>query len=514
MRGIMVRKIRKKGFLKSISENISDFKLFLFLGLFTIVIGATFYLLRKPQEIRQRAFGPSMEFGFNTHIIPSNPNLDISRFESNIDRLAQNGQKWVRFNLYDYDIATEAPGAVIPSPTPTNTPPPTINTVLGLSSNPIQWNTANLTIYDTAIDYALSKGLKIMLVTNTPAFAKNYSYDDYKSLTDVYYQFLANRYKGKVTVWQIFNEANVHDYKDYSPRTTLDSTYLANLSGVIAVAKNAIKSNDPNGLITTNVGGFPLNDTLANNWYQFFDAVKDTIDIVSLDMYPGSDLTEISHLSDRIDAFQSRYLKDVVVTETGLCTLAGSYTEADQQNYVTLYLNNMKLSSAKLLLLYEIMDENSQSTSCKDFFGIVKNDGTQKSSYQSIMGAMQPLSTPTRSLQPTDTPTPTPTTPMPTPNIATATPTPANQGYLHVIVLPPISATIRISSQKDGKIVLTATGGIDKAPLPTGNYYISFSYPKTTGLRTPKTTLFKIVKQITTNILGDFNTGKTSVTYQ
>lgn len=510
----MVRKIRKKSLLKKVAENISDFKLFVLLGFFTIVIGITFYLLKKPQEIRQRAFGTTTEFGFNTHIIPSNPNLDISRFKANIDRLAQNGQKWVRFNVYDYDIASEAAGAVIPSPTPTNTPPPTVNTVLGLSSNPIQWNTTNLSIYDSAIDYALSKGLKIMLVTNTPSYAKNYTLDDYKSLTDVYYQFLANRYKGKVAVWQVFNEANVHNYTDYSPISSLDPTYLSNLTGVITVAKNAIKAQDTNALVTTNVGGFPLNDTLVSNWYQFFDAVKDTVDIVSLDMYPGTDLTEISRLSNRIDGFQTRYMKDVVVTETGLCTLVGSYTEADQQNYVTLSVNNMKLSSAKLILLYEIMDESSQSSSCEDFFGIVKNDGTEKSSYAPIMSDMQPLPTPTPSLLPTDTPTPTPTPPIPTPNVATPTPIPANQGYLHVIISPSINATIRISNQKDGKIVLTATGGIDNAPLPTGGYYISFSYPKTTGLRTPKTTLFKIQNQKTTNILGDFTTGKTSVTYQ
>lgn len=509
----MVKEIRNKGFLKNLTEHISDFKLFFILGLFTLVIGITFYLTKKPQEIRQRAFGTGMEFGFAADL-SVNGSLQLAQFKSSIDRLVANNQQWVRLAIIPSDIAnpspppTATPGpitTVTPSISPTPTPP---NVVLGITTAPIQWNTTNLLVYDEAINYAFQHGLKLFVTTKTPGFANQYSLSDYQSVTGEYFQFLSSRYTGKISVWNIFDNSNIKKYTDSSPIATLDPSYLSDLNAVLTTARNAIKTADAGTLVTSSAGGNPLTDTLTTNWGQYYDAINANTDVVSVEMYPNTDVAQISKLSTIIENLKTKYGKEVVVAGTGLCTQNGIYSEADQQNYLPQAVSNIRLSSTKLLLQYELVDQNSSSNTCDASYGVVKSDGTPKSSYTAVITALNP--TPTQTPAPTNPPT---TTPTPTP--LAPTPAPSNKGVLNVIIVPTLNkATIRILSEKGGKIILSATGGITGANLNPGYYYVAFSYPKTGGLKTPRTALFKIVKQKTTNILGDFNTGKTSVSYQ
>ena len=136
---------------------------------------------------------------------------------------------------------------------------------------------------------------------------------------------------------------------------------------------------------------------------------------MSVDMYPAPDLTEISKLGTRVDGVRARYSKDVVVAETGACTMTAGYTESDQANYLTKSINSLKLSSANIIILYEIMDEATSGGLCEGTFGIVKTDGTQKASFAPVMTAMVPLPTLTPTGIPTNTPTAIPSnTPIPT----------------------------------------------------------------------------------------------------
>ncbi len=607
----MVRVILETSLYQKIRTNLKNSKSYLFLALMAVGIGVTFFLVTQRQDLRQRASGTvGTEFGFNTHVSAANNNLDINTFKSNVDTLAANGQKWIRFNIIDFEVAAEAPNTIptaTPTPTPsanpgllrvqtnpaaeatiivknpsgqvvhqkswsvdwislpvgkytiqytyphntinglpvaipqpqnitvysnqttvvvsdltkgteTITPNPlsgllrvqtipaaeatitvadtagqtvlqktwsvdwtplpagnytltyvypfisvngqtpkiptatqisisenktttviadltagtsTVQSVQGISSDAILWNNTNLAIYDTAIDYARSKGLKVFLVTNTPAFAKNYTIDDYKSVVNQFYDYLSKRYTGKVEIWQIFNEADTHHFRDYSALTTTSPAYLSDLNSLIAIAKNVIKTNDSNALITANVSGYPMNDATVQKWYQFFDSLKDNLDILSVDMYPTPDLIEIAKLGSRVDDLKTRYSKDVAVAETGTCTLPGTYTEADQENYVTKSVNSLKLSTAKLIILYEIMDESTSSGLCEGTFGILRTDGTKKSSFDAVMASMHSLPTltptastqsPTPTLLPTSTPIPT-SIPLNTPS-ATMTPSP------------------------------------------------------------------------------------------
>jgi hypothetical protein len=404
-----------------------------------------------------------------------------------------NNQQWVRLAIVPADLAEQSPfptptpmpvTTVTPSVSPTPTPP---NVVLGTTTSPIQWNTANLSVYDSAIDYALQKGIKIFATTKTPDFANDYTLTDYQSVTSEYFQFLASNYMGKIKVWNIFGNSNIRKYTDSSPIATLDSTYLTSLNAVLEAARNVIKTVDPATIVTTSAGGNQLTDTLVTNWNQFYDAINTNVDVVSVEMYPNTDVGQISKLSTIVENLKGKYGKDVVVAATGLCTQNGIYSEADQQTYVPQAVNNIRLSSAILVLQYELVDQNSSSNTCETSYGIIKSDGTPKSSYTAVITALDPTLTPTPSTAPTATPTPT--TP-PTPTL-----TPTNIGVLNVVVVPTLNATIKILSQRSGKVILTGTGGINSADLDPGYYYVAFSYPKTGGLRTPKTTLFKIISQ-------------------
>jgi len=300
-------------------------------------------------------------FGFNTHLyVSGTSNLKLATFKTNVDDIVANDKAWIRFSIPDWEVA--------PSGNPTT----------------INWNTANLAVYDSAINYAKDRGLKILLVTNVPSFAKDFSFNDYRTTTQTYYQFLANRYNGKVDIWQIFNEVNVHNYTNYELISSLPQEYLNNLNTLILLAKNTIKNIDPNTKITTNVGGWPYNDQLQNQWIQFFDAESQNLDLLTLDIYPDKDTTIINSLQTRVNQIKNRYGKPVIIGEIGMCTGDGRFSESDQGYYVPLYIQNLKLTNPTAIFVYEIQDDSSKS-GCEASFGIKYTNRSAKTSYSAIM---------------------------------------------------------------------------------------------------------------------------------
>jgi len=136
----MVRVIRQKSLFERFKDNLHNFKLFGFLGVTTLLIVGTFYLVRQQIEFRQHASDlTSIEYGFNTHLNPTGTgnesNLSLSFFHTTVDALVANQQKWVRLNI--------VPGHVVG---------------LTSGSNNMSWNETNLQQYDDAISYAKSFG--------------------------------------------------------------------------------------------------------------------------------------------------------------------------------------------------------------------------------------------------------------------------------------------------------------------------------------------------------------------
>lgn len=136
-------------------------------------------------------------------------------------------------------------------------------------------------------------------------------------------------------------------------------------------------------------------------------------------------------------------------------------------------------------------------------------------------GYVSPTSTPT-SIPPTPTATLTPTPfhlPTSTPTqIPTPTQTPIITGRVQVNTKQSVPATIKLVESSSNKIILTGVGSIvgtvNISPLTSKQYYVTFSYPKTPGYKTPRTTSFYIYQNRTTIITGDFKTGKTTIVYK
>src|SRR5258708_6847126 len=235
-----------------------------------------------------QAFASPPETGFNTHL--RGTLLTPGDFTADVDDMVNHQQKWVRFNILE-DVAS--PGRT--------------------STNPqLVWNQDALTEYDNAISYAFSKGLKIYLVTNTPSFAQNSASDIYLNITFQYHQFLASRYQGKIAVWQVFNEANIHSFKNYSTITGFDAAYLASLSSAIQAAASAIKQVDAGILIAANVGGYPLDSALFDSWRRYFSGLINNIDALGVDLYPGTN-DDIQKFPAVIQILKSQFGKEIIV---------------------------------------------------------------------------------------------------------------------------------------------------------------------------------------------------------
>lgn len=304
-----------------------------------------------------------LEFGFNTHVSCCGWNLNLETFKKNIDDLASNRQSWVRFNIIAEEIA--------PSGTPTT----------------INWDRNNITTYDQAIDYSKEKGIKIFLTTSIPEYAKDYSLNDYQTVTQNYLGFLANRYKGKISIWQIFNEADVHNFRDYSYLPNLTDAYLRDLYQIIATARNTIKQIDPRITITANTSGYPLSDEVQQRWFRFFDALNQNLDLLSLDLYPDVNNIdkELMTMGVRVSNVQKRYRKPVSVAETGMCTRSSYFSEEDQNHYLPLYIHYLKSASPTPIIIYEIQDENNIPNDCEGSFGVKRYDGSEKPAYANVM---------------------------------------------------------------------------------------------------------------------------------
>jgi hypothetical protein len=249
------------------------------------------------------------------------------------------------------------------------------------------WNQDVLTEYDNAINYAFSKGLKIYLVTNTPSFAQNFASDVYQNITFQYHQFLASRYQGKIAVWQVFNEADIHNFKNYSTITGFDAAYLASLSSAVQAAASAIKQVNPGIRIAANVCGSCPQDS----WQQYFSALINNIDVIGIDLYPANN-NDIQGYPALIQSVKSQFGKEIIVSETGMCTR--TFPDQVQAAIISNTIATLKLAPVDAILVYMIRDGNTTASDCESTFGIKRNDGTQKPAYGEVMRALSgvPLS--------------------------------------------------------------------------------------------------------------------------
>jgi len=300
-------------------------------------------------------------------------NLNLDTFKRNIDELATQGVLWVRLPIFEWEIA-RTPGTV----------------------NNIPWNLSELSKYDEAINYAKSRGLKIYLVNAFPGWAKDYSHEDYKKFVRNYLDFLSKRYRGKIDIWQVFNEPDIHYFRTYEciVKPNCDAPdpfpagYLEQLQDILSSAREVIKGNNPNVVVTTNVGG---GRPFHSSWEVFLNVVGSALDAISLDIYPETDEDMINSLPQKISYYRQKYQKPVYVAEVGMNTFY--HTEEEQAMYLPRYLDKLKEGRPNLILLYEYQNsvpaEKAREDNGEEAFGIKRRDGSRKLAYDAVINKLK-----------------------------------------------------------------------------------------------------------------------------
>ncbi len=310
------------------------------------------------------------EYGFNTHLrgdAQSGQNLDLTHFKHNVDLLKNAGQTWIRFDMREDQIIKMS------SPTVIN------------------WNEHNLQTYDEAIEYARKQGLKIFIPVGIPnGITSGMTQTELEIFAHHFYGGLAGRYAGKVAVWQIANEADVHDFRSYDKiMREMPQDYLNAFAGVVQNGSDGIHQADPNALVTVNMSWwFGSGRNLESEGQRLFGAVVNSIDIITFDFYPDTSTANISKMPKIVADFSQKFGKPVIVGELGLPT--ASFSVKDQGHYMGLSVGALKggLVTPRAVLMYELTDEANISGN-EGSFGFLQTDGTPKPSWQQILPWLQ-----------------------------------------------------------------------------------------------------------------------------
>ncbi len=297
-----------------------------------------------------------IDYGCTTHVhaMPEpGDNHTPEAFERNIRLMKEAGCSWVRFDVRPWDVAREE----------------------------------GLRVYDRAIASVGASGMNVFLVIQPPDAALLVSAKEYQVFFREYIRMLVLRWQGMAAVWQVFNEADTHHFRDYSSLSSLSPDYLHELGTLSVLGSNIIKKIDKKAKITMNIAhyaGSPWGD-IYEKGFRFFDAVVTPLDFLSLDVYPLDSEEEIARLPEYVKRFGARYGKRVAITEIGLSNSA--FTQEQQEKYLSESIQVLRSSQSQpvMTLLYELMDQICLSDPIERSYGLLLGDGTPKRAWKTVM---------------------------------------------------------------------------------------------------------------------------------
>lgn len=288
---------------------------------------------------------------------------DLTAFNRQIAEVSDQGGTWVRFGA------------------------PAVWTVeqWGVGDEMVLDETSLDTI-DKAIDNARDAGLQVYFIT-TDSYNDDSDRDRYRDIMSSYWSALASRFADRVDVWQVYNEPNGRDYVNFDADVETDAEYLRKLASDIGLARDTIRESNPDVLVTTNAGGFPMDEALETEWQELFDTLGDSVDAVSVGVYPQMSETAIAELPEELTFLRERYDKPVIVGEVGLQTCATcQISEADQGTYVAKTVDSIAKADVMATLVYELQD---RGTDGEGTFGALRIDGAPKDGADKIFAAVE-----------------------------------------------------------------------------------------------------------------------------
>ena len=145
------------------------------------------------------------------------------------------------------------------------------------------YNSSKLAAWDRSVALSRQAGTKVLVtVYGTPSWASSNGKVGGAPSNNAYYanlmSFLANRYRGQVQAWEIWNEENVSRFWTTGPDP-------ARYAGLLRAAYPAVKSADPNATVV--FGGTSGNDTgFVDGAYRA--GAKGSFDVMAVHPYTGS----------------------------------------------------------------------------------------------------------------------------------------------------------------------------------------------------------------------------------
>ncbi|HVK44103.1 MAG TPA: glycosyl hydrolase [Micropruina sp.] len=321
---------------------------------------------------RSRAAGKHRRIGYGaaSGVTLDDPEGTMAMYQNDIDTMAAAGQTWTRYGVNFADV------------------------VSGGTATTITWYTPGLEMYDQALDYAQAKGMQVCLVlSGAPDYAQGYTFANYRTLTNVYWQFLVNRWANRVALWHFFNESSGSHYQTFESipfsavgQNNFPAGYLTELATLIGDGRGLVRAANPGGLVSTSVEGYPMNDDRQAEWEFYLDVVGASLDVISLHLYTDDYAPEIAAMGTRVAAIRNRYQKPVFVTEFGIPTSA--FTEAQQGTLVVQQIESLKAGLVRAMILYTHRDLSATYDESINSFGIRLNNGTNKAGYAAITTAL------------------------------------------------------------------------------------------------------------------------------
>lgn len=292
-------------------------------------------------------------FGFT--ISPPTPGL--SEFRRDVRAVSDLGVAWVRFGVVANDVVAS-----------------------WFEDNRVRFDDAACETYRQAFDIVEAEGLRVNLLT-VDGVAGVPDEEVYLRLMGQYWSGVAKRFGTRVDIWQVFNEANDLDFRSASPiRGSIDE-YHAALDRAIGRARASIHQFSPSVAVTTNAGGYPVNDATERNWQRFFAAVGGSLDIVTVDIYPVLSEAANATLPARFERLRELTGKPLAVGEFGLQTGEQLYSEAEQVASLTTTITELAETCASPIFVYRLRDDGAEND---DGFGLFEQNGQAKSSFAPV----------------------------------------------------------------------------------------------------------------------------------
>ena len=226
--------------------------------------------------------------------------------------------------------------------------------------------------YRDALVYAKSKGLKVHLHL-APNWHQDLSDVEYLYVTRETFSFVAEMLAEYVDVWQLWNEADIHDYRSYQTITAPSESYLAGFWEAFRAAASEIRKVDPHARISMNVGGFygiSARSATHSRWLTVFDSARELIvqgllTDIKLNIYTEGDNTGVL---ERVNEF-NKYGIPIWVGEFGVCTVERPYSEEDKRRMLLDAIHTLRRANVAGIHLYRIRDDATEN-GCEGSFGV------------------------------------------------------------------------------------------------------------------------------------------------